>query len=136
MRLRDAETASRAVHLLQYLVDGTTDAPEPRLVLNKLLCGLAPAVPVERAIEPTEQEIAVCDALLRSVLAGWPALANTSVAGLRETFLQREGKLERGDEGWRLRVGRKTVDVLVDELPWSLSVILHRWMPRPLHVTW
>ncbi len=55
-RLRDAEAVSRAVHLLQYLVDGRTAAPEPLLVLNKILCGVAPAVPIARAIEPSEAE--------------------------------------------------------------------------------
>jgi hypothetical protein len=136
VRLRDPETSSRAVHLLQFLVDGRTDAPEPLLVLNKLLCGLPLGVPIERGIEPTEQEIEICHKLLRSILAGWPALANTSVEGLRETFLQREGRLERTDEGWRLRVSRKTLDILVDEVPWSLSVSFHGWMPQPLHVSW
>jgi Contractile injection system tape measure protein len=136
IRLRDAEAASRAVHLLQFLVDGRTDAPEPLLVLNKILCGVPLGAPVLRAIEITESEREVCDKLLRSLLAGWTAIANTSVAGLRETFLQREGKLRRGDEGWTLRVQRKTVDVLVDDVPWSLSVVLHRWMAQPVHVRW
>ena len=74
--------------------------------------------------------------MLRSLLANWTIVQNTSVAGLQETFLQREGRLERTSEGWKLRVQRKTVDVLVDEVPWSLSMIFHRWMPQPLQVAW
>ena len=35
-----ANAVSRMVHLLQYLVDGRTDAPEPLLCLNKVLCGV------------------------------------------------------------------------------------------------
>jgi hypothetical protein len=129
------EAASRGVHLLQYLVDGRTDRAEPLLVLNKLMCGLPVATPVERAIEPTEAERETCDTLLASMLGNWPALRNTSIAGLRETFLQREGKLLRAG-AWRLQVQRKTLDVLVDQLPWSIGVVFHPWMPGAIHVTW
>jgi hypothetical protein len=135
-RMRDAAAASRAVHLLQLLVDGRADTPEPELTLNKVLCGLSPADPVDAAIEPTPEERALCDQLLAAMLAAWTALSGTSAAGLRETFLRREGRLEEGEAGCRLTVQRKTVDVLVDQVPWSVSVVAHPWMPAPLYVTW
>jgi contractile injection system tape measure protein len=135
-RMRDEAAASRAVHLLQYLVDGSTDTPEPRLVLNKILCGLPVAMPVERDIEATEEERETCNMLLRSIIENWQILRNTSIAGLQETFLQREGKLVYHDTGWRLQVQRKTLDVLVDQVPWSIGVVFHAWMPSALHVTW
>ncbi len=135
--LRDADAASRAVHLLQYLVDGRCDAPEPALVLNKLLCGLSVGTPVLRAIEPTADELSLCDGLLRAMVAQWEIISsNSSVAALRETFLQRSGRLARRADAWTLRVERKTVDVLVDRIPWSIAVIYHPWMPESLHVTW
>jgi hypothetical protein len=136
LRLRDADAVSRAVHLLQYLVDGSTDTAEPLLVLNKLLCGVPPETPVERAIQPDEREREMCDRLLAAMLARWPALSNTSVQGLRETFLRREGRLELAPARPRLTVQRKTLDVLVDQVPWSVSLVFHGWMPEPLHVTW
>jgi hypothetical protein len=135
-RLRDHETVSRAVHLLQYLVDGRTSAPEPLLVLNKILCGVSPSTPVDREIEPTTKEREVCEKLLRSMIVNWKIISNTSIAGLQETFLRRDGKLERVDGQWKLRVQRKTVDVLVDQIPWSVSIIYHGWMPQPLYVDW
>lgn len=134
--LRDQDAASRAVHLLQYLVDGKTDAPEPTLVLAKLLCGVPIAAAITREIEITDAERAACEGLMRSMIAHWTIISNTSIAGLRETFLQREGKLFHDDARWLLRVDRKTLDVLVDQIPWSISVIYHRWMSEPLHVTW
>jgi hypothetical protein len=70
------------------------------------------------------------------MIANWQAIAQSSIAALRETFLQREGKLEQHENGWKLRVQRKTVDVLVDQVPWNFSVILLPWMPLPLYVTW
>jgi hypothetical protein len=133
---RNPHTASRAVHLLQYLVDGRTQAPEHLLTLNKILCGLPTAVPIEMAIEPSAQELEMCDKLLDAMLANWSLLANSSVDALRETFFQREGRLNRDGGKWNLLVQRKTLDVLVDQAPWSFRVILHSWMPDALHVTW
>ncbi|MEA3066484.1 MAG: hypothetical protein QOJ27_2945, partial [Sphingomonadales bacterium] len=135
-RIAGIEPASRAVHLLQYLIDERCDRPEPDLALNKLLCGIPIAAAVARRIEPTAEELAICDGLIRAMIGNWPAMKGTSPAGLRETFLQREGRLRRGEERWTLDVERKTVDVLVDQIPWSWAIVYHRWMPEALHVTW
>lgn len=132
----DPDQASRAVHLLQFLVDGRCGVPEPELVLNKLLCGLSPQTPIEAAITPTEAETGLCLQLLQAMLANWPILSNTSVAGLRETFLQRTGRLEMRPDGPTLTVQRKTVDVLVDQVPWGFRMIYHAWMRQPVHVIW
>ncbi len=134
--LRDRVTVSRAVHLLQYLVDGCTSAPEPLLALNKILCGVPVSAAVAREIELTEEERANCDRLLRSMIANWTTISNTSITGLQETFFRREGKLQRRNEEWKLRIQRKTVDVLVDQIPWTVSVIYNSWMPQPLYVDW
>ncbi len=135
-RIRDVGSASCAVHLVQYLVDGRLDAPEPDLVLPKVLCGWPVEEPVAARLEPDDEHRGLCDGLLRSVITHWPALASSSVEALRQTFLQREGSLETLAGERRLRVERRTVDVLMAELPWSLSVILHDAMDRPLYVTW
>jgi hypothetical protein len=135
-RIVDIDAASRAVHLLQYMADQRLDAPEHELVLNKLLCGLAPEQPVLAAYdaEPAQREL--CDGLLDAVIANWPIIAGTSREGLRETFLQRDGRLLQDEDTWRLQVQRKGLDVLVDRIPWSFATIYHRWMPKPLQVTW
>jgi hypothetical protein len=92
--------------------------------------------PIERLIEPTPPELEVCHALLTSMIANWPILRSTSVEGLQETFLQREGRLQQTPDGWRLVVQRKTLDVLLDRIPWSISTIIHPWMAAPIFVTW
>ena len=135
-RLRDGEALSRAVHLLQYLVDGSMSEPEPGLALNKILCGAALEEAVEKEIALTEEERQVCEHLLKSMIANWSVIENTSIDGLQQTFLRREGKLEQTRDGWKLLIQRKTVDVLVDQIPWSISVIFHEWMPQPLFVKW
>ncbi|MBF0380770.1 MAG: hypothetical protein HQL69_07120 [Magnetococcales bacterium] len=127
---------SRGVHLLQYLVDGRTSAPEPELVLNKILCGASPAIPVDLAIDLNTKELAMADKMHNTVLAQWQILKSSSVAALKETFLQREGRIEQYNDHIKLLIQRKTLDVLVDKVPWSFSVIYHPWMPTPMHVSW
>jgi hypothetical protein len=135
-RLRDVDAVSRAAHLMQHLVDGRLDAPEPQLVLNKLLCGVPTNQPIVAGITLTEAEASMSEQLLRAMIGNWPIISNTSIEGLRQSFLQREGRLERTDAGWRLTVQRRTLDVLVDQVPWSFSVVLLPWMREPLHVSW
>ena len=71
-----------------------------------------------------------------AVIANWPIISTSSPAALRETFLAREGRLERDHDRWTLVVQRRTLDVLVDRIPWGFSVVYHRWMSLPIHVTW
>lgn len=135
-RIVGTDHASRAVHLLQWLVDAHCDTPEPSLALNKLLCGLELDMPVAPAIVPAEDEIALCRHLLAAAVSNWGRIGNTSADGLRETFLQRDGRLQRRDGKWTLTVSRKTVDVLVDQIPWAFAVIRHPWMSGELAVIW
>ncbi len=135
-RIVGTEAASRAVHLLQYLVDARCDMPEPDLPLNKLLCGLSIDTPVAATYAPSADDLAVCDEMIDAVIGNWSSIRNTSPAGLRETFLQREGRLAYRDDRWTLTIQRKTVDVLVDQIPWSHTLVKHDWMLEPLYITW
>jgi hypothetical protein len=131
--------AERGVHLLQAVVDGRGDTAEPLLVLNKLLCGLPLATPVPPRIELTPQQLAAIDGMLKAMIQHWRTLGHTSVAGLRETFLQREGRLIRkggNTDAWHLVVERHPLDVLLDRLPWGFATIKYPWMEQVLHVQW
>jgi hypothetical protein len=133
---RSDEAARRAVHLLRFVVDGISPVTGKLLTLERVLCGVSPDAPIGAEVVVSDQEREICETMLKAIIANWPIISHTSIAGLRETFLQREGRLEPGGERQTLHVQRKTVDVLVDQIPWSFSVILHHWMPRPLYVTW
>ena len=133
---KDAASAARAPHLLQWLVDGSSNTPEPALALNKLLCGLPLSAPLDTRIEVTEREQEVCTQLLQVMIANWTAIRNTSIAGLRDAFLQRQGKLQQEEDRWNLQIQRRSVDMLIDQLPWSISFIHHPWMTTNLHTTW
>jgi hypothetical protein len=66
----------------------------------------------------------------------WKILGSTSVAGLRETFLQREGQLTRRDDHWQLLVEPRPFDMLLDQLPWGYSTVKFPWMQQVMHVDW
>lgn len=135
-RFTGPAAAERAVLLLQWLVDGRTEADETTLALPRLLCGLPFARPLPCAIEPEPRELESGQQLLQAVIAHWGALGHTTVAGLRETFLQREGRLQRQGETWRLQVVPRAFDLLLDRLPWSWQTIRLSTMVRVLHVDW
>jgi hypothetical protein len=132
----DAAAAVRTTLLMQYLVTGQAAAAEPELALNKLLCGLPLATPVPPSVDLTDQERDAAAGLLQAVIAHWSALGRTSVEGLRQTFLQREGRLDRADEAWQLQVAPQAFDMLLDRLPWGYSTVKFPWMQELIHVQW
>ena len=126
-----------AIYLLHYLATGQRSAPEYELVLPKLLCGwcledaIAPNIPL------TEEALTEADNLLQTVINYWDALKNTSPDGLREGFLQRDGKLIRIDgQGWKLQVEQMAIDVLMTRLPWGVSMVKLPWKDELLTVEW
>jgi hypothetical protein len=73
---------------------------------------------------------------LTAAIQHWSVLKNTSISGLRSSFLQREGLLLETDQGWLLRVERKVYDLLLEQLPWGIGMLQLAWMRKPLRVNW
>jgi hypothetical protein len=134
--LASLEDRVRAVHLLHHLATGHPPADEHDTTLLKVLGGLPIAYPLPRDVPVSLEERHEAETLLTAAIRHWDKLRNTSPAGLREAFLQREGKLVTRPEGPRLIVEQRPVDVLLDSLPWSLSVVRLPWMAAPLWVDW
>jgi hypothetical protein len=130
------EDQQTAIHLLQYMVTGEETAPEYQLVLNKLLCGVKTAKPVARDHALTDQQKSTIEGLLKAINQHWPPMRNTTLAGLRESFLARSGVLTYKDDFWLLEVEEKAFDMLLDQLPWSYSVVKTPWMDQAIHVSW
>ncbi len=78
--------AEKAVHILEYMVTGEQSAPEYRLVLNKLLCGLEPARPIHKSFLLEKVQTEVVRELILSMIAHWKVLGKTSVEGFRQSF--------------------------------------------------
>ena len=130
------ESKFKAVHLLAYAANRETGKEEHELVINKLLCGMFINDPIERAIALHDQEKETVDSLLNAVTQQWPPLKNTSIDGLRTSFLQREGKLEEEEEQYYLKVEQKSFDMLLDQIPWNISKIKLSWMEKIIQVAW
>ena len=135
-KFKNRDAAEHGVHCVQFLVNESTSSPEYQLVLNKLLCGVKPGLPIRRSIELAAGEHEQLEALLHAITQHWKPLANTSIAGLRESFLQRNGRLQLKRDAWHLSVEARPFDMLLDQIPWSYSTIKFPWMDRVIYVEW
>lgn len=134
----DNEARQRGVHLIQYMATGETGMPDYEMILAKLLCGIQIEDPVERFIELSATELDEVEVMMQSAIEHWGAVGKASPDGLREGFLQRDGRLEKRQNGWHLKVERKTIDILLDRLPfgWGIGTIKLPWMKEILHLEW
>ena len=121
---------------MDYLVWGARKTYEYNLSFNKVLAGMEPQEVVNSSLVLTDEERLVADSLLGSVIQHWSILKNTTIDGLRTSFLQRNGKICDEDGGWQLHVETKPFDMLIDKLPWSLSIIKFSWMEKPVYTQW
>ena len=126
----------RAVVLLQEMLGTEQEYDETDLLLNKLLCGIAPASALGLFPKITlseKQEIAL---LLDSMAAQWTALKSSSGKMIAEGFFQREGSLRRVSKGYQLLIQRLPFDLLLDRLPWTIGMIKLPWMDGLISVEW
>ena len=126
----------RAVILSYYLQTGQTNVYEHNLLLNKLLCGWPINKPLRASIQPSDKEKRETRELLESVIQHWKTLKGTSIDGLRQSFLQREGRLTEKNYGYKLFISRMGIDVLLDQLPWGIGTIYLPWMEKTVFVEW
>ena len=130
------EAARRATLLTQYVISGEFVFRENELIMNKVICGVEIENPVPESIEVTSEETELAESLLHAVISHWKTLGSTSIAGLRETFLIRSGRIFETDQSWNLEVETKGFDVLLDSIPWSFGLIYLPWMKKPIKVNW
>jgi len=127
----------RACALLLALACGDVEGLEHQLPLVKLLLGLPPEGPLSTVLPRlSSADLDEVAALLAAVRQHWAALRGTGTDGLRLSFLQRRGLLRRTDGAWQLHVQAEPFDVLLDLLPWGISLVKLPWMPQPLMVAW
>ncbi|HSF55307.1 MAG TPA: contractile injection system tape measure protein, partial [Algoriphagus sp.] len=130
------ESQNRAVLLLQALLDDSYEYEESDLLLNKILCGLEPTEPIQVRFSPTDIEKEEIKNLLDSMVSQWSALKSTSGASMAKGFFHREGSLKRTSKGHQLTVPRISIDILLNRLPWTISIIKLPWMNEPLFTEW
>ncbi|MFD2163349.1 contractile injection system tape measure protein [Paradesertivirga mongoliensis] len=131
----DVLDSDKAIAVLQYIVKGLDAYEEFETVLPKILCGLELSQPIIKT-KISKMEKAKANDLLESVIEHWTVLKNTSVEGLRMSFLQREGRLSFQNNEWKLKVKQEAYDMLLSHLPWNISMIKLPWMKCLLNVEW
>jgi hypothetical protein len=134
-KLKD-DQRSKAVVLIHYLAFGNTDYTENDLLLNKILCGLNSVDYVGDDVHLSSFETETCNSLLNAVTKNWDKLSSTSIDSFRVSFLQRNGALKYDAQEFYLTVENKAYDVLLETLPWSISMIQTVFMKRRLLVDW
>ena len=133
---KDEESLQKGILLTQYLVTGSTEFNENELVLNKILCGAPQFMNVDVTLEVDEVYLDLCESLLKGVLKNWEKLSNSSVQTLRETFLFREGILRPVELDYKLNVIKGTFDMLIETIPWNISIIQTTFMKNKINVDW
>ncbi len=130
------EAQEKAVWLMHFIATGNTEAEEYQLVVPKILCGY----PLEGSpdngilLEETAKEEA--SDMMKAAIEQWKIIKNTSVEALREGFLQRKGKIYRKNEDTCFVLETSAIDVLLDHLPWNLSIVKLPWRRELIKVEW
>ena len=130
------EAREKAVLLLSYISDESTEIEEHELPLNKVMCGINIMEPLPTGIKITEKQQEESEVLVESAIANWPMLGELSIEGFRRAYIQREGILKSQEGNWLLQVERQTYDVIVDRVPWSIHVIKFPWLNQVIFVEW
>ncbi|WP_130733222.1 contractile injection system tape measure protein [Flavobacterium sp. J27] len=125
-----------AVHLLHYLATEEENDYEYNMLFEKFLCGLTMDFPIKREVVIPLQIKEEAEKMLASVLSHWTALKSSSVAILRNEFLQREGKIDFKDGNPKIFIERKTQDILLERLPWNISIIKIPWLEKLIYTEW
>lgn len=131
-----SENFDLAVQTLHFLATGNENVFEGNLVFEKFLCGVPLKMPVQQKSLLTDSIKTEANDLLVEVVKYWPALKNTSADGLRQLFIQRDGKLFQDDAKYKLIVERKAQDVLLESLSWNIAVIKLPWISKILFTEW
>lgn len=132
----DTQAQLQALFCLQWMTNSTNSAPEYQLLLNKVLCGVAPSTAIPQQVSLPDGAETLIEGLLTAIIAHWRVLGKTSISGLQSTFIQREGMLTFTPKHWQLDIIPGTFDMLLDQLPWRFQTIKYPWMDIPLFVSW
>ena len=133
---KDDYSLQKAILLLQYIVFGAVHVDETNLVLNKIMCGVAPDFFVDTSIELNDMDKNIGDSMLTAVTKNWEQLNTSNIQTLREYFLKRDGVLKKMNENYMLNVEGNTFDVLLKSIPWNILMLQTEYMDNRLIVEW
>ena len=126
----------KAVALLHFIATGLTDAEEYQLVVPKILCSYPLEQSLSGEVELSETDKTEALDMIKAAIEQWAILKNTSADGLREGFLHRNGKIYTKDRNICFVIESHAIDVLLDHLPWNLSIVKLPWIEELIKVEW
>ena len=130
------KTRQKAVLFLQYLINQKSRQPEHELVLNKILCGWKLNRPIKTSCNFSPKEKQAAAELNETLREHWPALKTTSAQGLVKSFIERKGAIEREEKSFLVRVEKKSIDILMQNLPFGIQTIKLPWNEYIIHTEW
>lgn len=133
---KQISTPELAVHLVHYLATKKEQQFECNMVFEKFLCGVPIQKSIQRNISIPEELKQHAEELLKAVVENWKSLGNASPELLRNEFLQRSGKINFKDVNPKIIVERKVHDILLDKIPWTLSICKLPWIPKLIYTDW
>jgi hypothetical protein len=125
-----------AIHLLHYVATKKEKQFESNMVFEKFLCGVPIQKTIRRNIHIPNELKQKSEELLEGVIANWTSLNNASPDLLRNEFLQRSGKISFKDDNPKIVVERKVYDILLDKIPWTLSICKLPWISKLIFTDW
>jgi hypothetical protein len=66
----------------------------------------------------------------------WDKVKDSTPEGIQENFLQRKGILRFEQVKVILVVQKKGADILMESIPWNISLTKLVWMKYPIYVEW
>lgn len=126
----------KAVQALHYLARGQPGAAEYQMVFEKILCGIPASFTLSRKIWLGEEDKKEADQMLQSFIHHWDKPGNMSLDTLRETFLQRAGKIILIDGTIQLQLAVQSIDILLNYLPFGIGFIQLPWMKKWIQTQW
>ena len=125
-----------AIHLLHYIATKQEKQFESNMIFEKFLCGIPIHKSIRREVIISNELKQQSEDFLKAVISNWKALNNASPDLLRNEFLQRSGKISFKDVNPRIVVERKVHDILLDKIPWTISICKLPWVNKLIFTDW
>ena len=126
----------KACMLLHYLATETEEVTDVELTLEKIILGIPLETIIDYQIPLTANDKALCDELLQAVLTHWVVLKKSTINTLRDMFLKRDGHIRITEDSIKLKIEHMAQDILLEKIPWNISLFRLKWMEKMVHIEW
>ncbi len=134
---KNEDLQQRAIQLMYFIATGETKfSNEAELAMCKIVCGFTIQQAIPKNIILNDEEMNTAQEMMHAVIEKWEKLKSTSIDGLRQTFLQRDGLLEEKDTAYQLTIESSGVDILLDFIPWNINMVQFPWMNTIIYISW